>query len=88
MPYSSRGPIEIREGKRAVTLFEIDDLVTLANKKNKDVVIVAGPCPAADCNRTRSEALQPLLRNHKELGVWSHLYMDMQAAKQLVDDAA
>ena len=43
---------------RAVTLYELDDLVRIADQKNKHVILIARQCGA--CKRTCAEALRPL----------------------------
>jgi DNA-binding transcriptional regulator LsrR (DeoR family) len=80
-PYSSTCPITANGGIHAVSLFELGDLVEIADKRNKHVVLVAMPC--AVCNETKGEALRPLLRE-KNLKLWTHLFMDLATAQSLV----
>jgi len=84
-PYSSKGPITTTAGIRAVSLFEVDDLVKLAKKANKHVVLVAAPC--GGCNETKGEALLPLLEQ-KNLRLWTHLFMDLTTAQSLLPKEA
>ena len=74
-PFNARGPITRSTGIRAVTLFELDELVEFAAQRDKAVVLVAGPCGNAKCGRSRSDALLPLLEE-PSLDVWSHLVTD------------
>jgi DNA-binding transcriptional regulator LsrR (DeoR family) len=84
-PYSRKGPIVTTAGIRAVSLFEVDDLVKLAKKPNKHVVLVAAPC--GGCNETKGEALLPLLER-KNLRLWTHLFMDLTTAQSLLPKEA
>jgi hypothetical protein len=78
-PFAAHGPITRQAGIRAVTLFELPELVTFAAGENKAVILVAGPCADRDCRRSRSDALLPLLRE-PSLDVWSHLVTDDRTA--------
>jgi len=80
-PYSNEGPITTSEGIRAVSLFELDDLVELSKRPNKHVVLVAAPC--GSCNRPKGAALRPLLEE-KDLRLWTHLHMDLTTAQDLL----
>lgn len=82
LPYSESGPILLSNGNRAVTLFELDDLVERANADDKHVVLVAGPCN--QCGRHKTDALAPLLRN-KALRMWDHLITDIETAVALLE---
>ncbi len=84
-PYSATDPIK-EDGKdmRAVTLFELEDFVRMADSKNKHVVLIARQCGA--CGRTRAAALRPLLKSPR-LRVWSDLVMDEATARDLLSDA-
>ncbi|MBW2715300.1 MAG: hypothetical protein JRD03_04455 [Deltaproteobacteria bacterium] len=81
-PYSIDGPITDNTIVRTVTLLELDDLVALASKPNKHVIVVAGPC--GQCGDTRSDAVYPLLVNSR-LKLWSRFVMDVDTAKDLLD---
>ena len=81
-PYSNEGPILLDSGPRAMTLFQISDLVELAARRDKHVVLVASPCPAPDCGRLRADALLPLLANPK-LKLWSSLFLDEETAERV-----
>lgn len=80
LPYSATGPIT-GVGHRAVTLFELQELVGLAKGGKKHIVLVSPPCPT--CGRTRAEALGPLLTQQK-LKAWTHLVTDMPTARELL----
>jgi len=84
-PYSVDGPLpEEVCPVRAVTLFELDELVEMAkdSTNGKHVVLVAGPC--GECGETKKHALIPLLANDK-LRLWTHLIVDAKTAKELVE---
>jgi hypothetical protein len=83
-PYSTEGPLpESVCPVRAVTLFELDELVSIAKDRTngKYVVLVAGPC--GECGETKKNALRPLLANEK-LRLWTHLITDAKTAKELL----
>lgn len=80
-PYSSEGPVIDSCPVRAVTLFELSDLVTRAQAEDKYVVLLAGPC--GECGRTKTDALLPLL-TQPNLRVWSHLVTDLDTARELL----
>ena len=80
-PYSEEGPIVNEHGIRAVSLFELDDLVDFAAKRDKHVVLVVTPCGA--CGESKSDALGPLLRQPK-LKLWNHLFIDETTAQGLL----
>jgi len=82
-PYDHNGPITIERGERAVSLFELKDLVDLAAKPNKHVVLIGAPCNR--CGRPKGDALRPLFWE-KKLKLWSHVVMDMEAAHILLND--
>ncbi len=84
-PYSLDGPIMDNTFMRTVTLLELDDLVALAAKPNKHVIVVAGPC--GQCGQPRSDAVYPLLVSER-LKLWSRLVMDVDTAKDLLDMSA
>ena len=81
-PYSIDGPITDDTIVRTVTLLELDDLVALARKPNKHVIVVAGPC--GSCRETRSDAVYPLLTSSR-LKLWSRFVMDVDTAKDLLN---
>ncbi len=82
-PYTVNGPLERICPVRAVTLFELEELVNMANENNgKYVVLVAGPC--GECGSTKKHALKPLLANEK-LRLWTHLVTDARTARELLD---
>jgi hypothetical protein len=79
-PFSPTGPIQREAKRRAVTLFELRELVDLARQNEKYVVVACGPCP---CGHTRDRALRPLL-TAPALKLWTHLVMDLDTASELV----
>jgi len=81
-PYSDKGPIMEGCPVRAVTLFELDELVERANDPNRYVLLLAGPC--AECGTSKADALYPLVENPR-LRLWSHLLLDVETALQLLD---
>jgi hypothetical protein len=81
-PYSLKGPVKERPSDlRAVTLFELEDLVRIAGQKNRHVILMARQCGI--CGRTRAEALRPLLTN-AGLKVFSTLVLDAATARELL----
>jgi hypothetical protein len=86
-PFTAQGPIT--EGKsvlRAVTLFELDDLVKLAGRDDKRVIMIARQC--GKCGRTRASALKPLLTENSGLRVFSDLVLDTETCKELLGQSA
>jgi len=81
-PYSQDGPLHDICKVRAVTLFEIEELVEFSKQPGKYVVLTAGPC--GECGASKSEALIPLLKNDK-LKLWTHLVADTQTAKKIMN---
>ncbi len=83
-PYSEEGPLPNACPVRAVTLFELEELVEMARSKdrNRYVVLVAGPC--GECGATKKRALKPLLANEK-LRLWTHLVTDVRTARELLE---
>ena len=81
-PYSAKGPILQSTPTRAVTLFELSELVALSRQQDKHVVLASGPCRR--CGRTREDALLPLLKN-RQLKLWTHLVMDLGTAENLIN---
>jgi hypothetical protein len=83
-PYSVDKPLDEISPVRAVTLFELDELVKMAKDANngKYVVLVAGPC--GECGATKLHALRPLIAND-HLRLWTHLVTDAKTARELLD---
>ena len=82
-PYSAKGPILDKAGDlRAVTLYELDDLVRIASQKHRHVILTARQCGRC-IRRTRAEALLPLLTN-PNLKAFSTLVMDAATARELL----
>jgi hypothetical protein len=83
-PFSKTKPLtDVNTGIRAVTLFDLPDLVKLVNTDDKHVVLVAGPC--SDCHQTKARALRPLL-TMKSLRVCNHLVTDVATARELLEE--
>jgi hypothetical protein len=70
-PFAEHGPIREDVGIEAVTLFTIDELRALANKKQKHVVLICGP--------GKVKALIPVI-NCPELRCWDFLVTDVESA--------
>jgi hypothetical protein len=66
----------------AVTLYELEDLVRIAGQGKKHVILIARQWGMRE--RTRAEALRPLLTN-PNLKVFSTLVMDAATAKELLE---
>ena len=80
-PYAKSGPIATTEGMRAVSLFDLEDLIALAARPKKHVVLVVAPCGI--CGKSKGNALRPLLEN-RGLKLWSHLFLDLTTAQSLL----
>jgi DNA-binding transcriptional regulator LsrR (DeoR family) len=83
-PYSRSGPITADTGIRAVTLFELEDLVAMGHAPGKHVILLAGPC--AGCNICKAPALRPLLCESR-LRVANHVVLDIRTAEELLPGA-
>ena len=83
-PYSAKGPILEDSGDvlRAVTLFELAELVTLSMQKNKHVILIGRQCGV--CGLTRARSLRPILEN-SDLRVFSVLVIDSATAHELLN---
>ena len=84
-PYSPQGPIVEECPVRAVTLFELSDLVQIAQTPGKYVVLLARPC--GECGRLKTESLKPLL-TEPSLRLWTHLVLDVDTASALLSAPA
>ena len=83
-PYSNDGPLKNACPVRAVTLFELEELVEMAKAKSgKYVVLVAGPC--GECGATKKHALKPLIASDN-LRLWTHLVLDARTARELLEE--
>ena len=75
-PFSETGPIKEKPNQwRAVTLFELDELVEMADRKRKHIILMA--------RGKDSEALLPLLAN-KKLRVFSEIILDKRSATNVL----
>ena len=82
--YSKDGPIELTEGLKPVTLFELSDLAEMARQENRHVVLLCST--RAGQAKTRAAALLPLMRS-RDLHVWNHLVVGFETAEQLASMA-
>lgn len=82
-PYSARGPLLADAEVRAVTLFELGDLVAMAKQPGRYVVLIAGPCSVDGCGKTRTEAILPLLVE-RSLELWTSIVTDVETARELL----
>jgi DNA-binding transcriptional regulator LsrR (DeoR family) len=81
-PFTTDGPAwEAPRDLRAVTVFELKDLVELADKRSKAVILMARQCGI--CGRARADALRALL-NNPTLKVFSTLILDAATARELL----
>ncbi len=80
-PYAPTGPILEECPVKAVTLFELSDMVARVQIEEKYVVLLAGPC--GECAESKTQALLPLLTEPK-LRLWTHLVTDVQTASELL----
>lgn len=84
-PYSSEVPLLDECPVRAVTLFELSDLVELTKTEDKYVVLLARPCGV--CDELKTPALKPLL-TAPDLQLWTHLVLDARTASMLLKSPA
>jgi DNA-binding transcriptional regulator LsrR (DeoR family) len=80
-PYSDSGPVNIDTAIRAVTLYEIPDLLEFAGTPGKSVIVVCGRCNV--CHDDKARALLPLLRE-PSLRVLNHLVTDRTTAQRVL----
>ncbi len=80
-PFSTTGPLRHKPSIKAVSLFELPELVDLAKTPGKHVLLIAGPC--AFCDLRKGRALRPLLAC-PELRVWSEIVMDLPTTEELL----
>jgi DNA-binding transcriptional regulator LsrR (DeoR family) len=81
-PFGAKGPIIERDKEqRAVTLFELDELVRFSSQKDRYVILIARQCGL--CGKDRSRALQYLL-TRPDLAVFTHLVTDLATADALL----
>ena len=77
-PFTANGPVHEAPGDlRAVTVFELADLVKRANDRSKEVILMARQCGV--CGRAHTAALHALLTN-ANLRVFSRLVLDRTSA--------
>ena len=81
-PFTAKGPApEAPQDLRAVTVFELKDLVDLVLKPDKEVILMARQCGI--CARAHAAALSALLSN-PSLKVFSRLVLDRATATELL----
>jgi hypothetical protein len=81
-PFTADGPVrEEPDDLRAVTVFELEDLVERAEKRSKEVILMSRQC--ARCPRPRVGALRALLKCDK-LRVFTRLILDRATAVELL----
>ena len=80
-PFSATGPLRHKPSIKAVSLFELPELVDLAKTPGKHVLLISGPC--AFCDLRKGFALRPLLAC-PELRVWSEIVMDLPTSEELL----
>ena len=81
-PFTANGPApEDPDDLRAVTVFELKDLVEKAKDRNKEVILMARQCGI--CARAHAAALSALLSN-PGLKVFSRLVLDQATATELL----
>ena len=78
-PIGLDGPFELNSRIRAMTIMKLDELHELI-KKQKHVLLVAGPCHA--CHRPKTRVVQAILDQPKRL--ITHLVTDTRCASELV----
>ena len=83
-PYSEHKPIVIDSGIRAVTLFEISELIEICRKGGSYIVLISGPSSRSATMSTKSDSLRPLLS--QDLRVWTHLVTDSATAIEVLQD--
>lgn len=84
-PFSKSEPIIMTKGSRAVSLFDLSDLVEMAQTSDKHVILISGPSPSL---KPKTRGLRPLMSNPK-LRVFNHLITDFPTARALLgSDAA
>ena len=85
-PFTAKGPVkETGKELRAVTVFELEDLVNLAKDRSKEVILMARQCGL--CSRPRAGALRALLSN-PGLRVFSRLVLDRATAAEVLKQTA
>jgi len=80
-PFSEKGPIMVNSGIRALTIFEIADIVDLASRPDKRVILVCGP--SGQSQESKAYALKCLLEQ-PSLRVWTHVVTDVTTARQVL----
>jgi DNA-binding transcriptional regulator LsrR (DeoR family) len=83
-PFTRDGALrESPDDLRAVTLFELDELVELCKRKDHHVILIARQCGRG---MIRSDVVRVLLER-ESLRVFSHLVMELPTAEALVMSA-
>lgn len=83
-PFTANGPVhEAPDQLRAVTVFELEDLVERAKDRSKEVILMARQCGLCERPPARARALRALLSN-PSLRVFSRLVLDQTTATELL----
>ena len=83
-PFTATGPVQEKmKDLRAVTLFEIHELVAMAKQKDRYVVLLARQCGKCKAHLTHARVLRYLLEQ-ENLRVFTHLVMDLATAEELL----
>jgi len=81
-PFTESGPVpDTRTKARAISLFEIRELVKMSKEKHKHVILVAGSCGI--CHKPKGTALRPLLERDN-MKVWTHVVTNMDTAEEVL----
>ncbi len=82
-PYSDEKPLDIDTGVKAVSLFELSELVEIvAKQRDRYCIVVCGPCNR--CLESKAKALYPLI-TAPALAVANHVVTDTTTAQELLD---
>jgi len=83
-PYNEKGPVNINTGLRAITLFELEELVDrVSNRPGFQSVLICGPCNR--CLKTKVPAARPLISGINRLRVCNHFVTDVGTALELLE---
>jgi hypothetical protein len=86
-PYGTDEFIEDKPNDlRAVTLFELKDMVALAQRRDRHVLLIARQCGVCEPRRTKARSLLPILKN-PQMRIFSRIVMDSPTAFELLQGA-
>ena len=84
-PFTADGPVhEAPDDLRAVTVFELEDLVERAKDRSKEVILMARQCGLCKRPPARARALRALV-NNPSLRVFSRLVLEETTATELLE---